>query len=378
MTKTRAPKKAAARTLESEHQSQLHDIQDVASARKQQVLRIQELRARLKDLVQVPGSWAEITTVKDEIVGLRSNLRCGDEIDYFAATAPILFKYYGSFEGGQEQPRRPTRDRSITTFFTHVEETGAENHTRGAMLDKYMQCTQQKHHSKPAAEHACPHCGSADMQAIANVSMMMCDGCGMVQRMMSELERPCYREVSCEVTNYAYRRANHFAEHLAQLQGKEYTEIPDIIIDTILVELHKLKVTNMATLKVKTIRNILKEMKVLGPNNSTLELHKYYEHVPYIMYKLTGVPPPCFGEELDTKLKHMFFTIQIPYLRHAPPNRKNFMSYPYVLHKFMQLLGRTEFVNMFPMLKSRDKLHIHEEVWRKICVDLNWRFMKSI
>jgi hypothetical protein len=65
-------------------------------------------------------------------------------------------------------------------------------------------------------------------------------------------------------------------------------------------------------------------------------------------------------------------------LKHSPLHRKNFLSYSYVLHKFIQLLGKNEYLKYFPLLKSRDKLHQQEQIWKNICEELNWQFIRSI
>jgi len=49
-----------------------------------------------------------------------------------------------------------------------------------------------------------------------------------------------------------------------------------------------------------------------------------------------------------------------------------------VLHKFIQLLKEDEFLKYFPLLKSRDKLHQQEQIWKKICEELEWTFIRSI
>jgi len=82
--------------------------------------------------------------------------------------------------------------------------------------------------------------------------------------------------------------------------------------------------------------------------------------------------------ELEERLRHMFCQIQVPFLRHAPQERKNFLSYSYVLHKFMQLLEKDQYLESFPLLKSREKLHQQDVIWQKICEDLWWAFYKSI
>jgi len=74
----------------------------------------------------------------------------------------------------------------------------------------------------------------------------------------------------------------------------------------------------------------------------------------------------------------MFRQIQGPFLKYSPKNRKNFLSYSYVLHKFLEILGEDQYIMYFPLLKSREKLHQQEQIWEKICEDLNWQFIKSI
>ena len=37
-----------------------------------------------------------------------------------------------------------------------------------------------------------------------------------------------------------------------------------------------------------------------------------------------------------------------------------------------------EFLDSFPLLKSREKLHQQDIIWKQICEFLNWEFIKSI
>jgi hypothetical protein len=134
------------------------------------------------------------------------------------------------------------------------------------------------------------------------------------------------------------------------------------------MELKKNKITNMVTLDYNKIRIILKKNKI----------NKYYEHIPYILNRITGKSSPQLTPELEEKLREMFRQIQGPFLKHSPQNRKNFLSYSYVLHKFLEILGEDKYIMYFPLLKSREKLHQQEQIWNKICEDLGWQFIKSI
>jgi hypothetical protein len=81
---------------------------------------------------------------------------------------------------------------------------------------------------------------------------------------------------------------------------------------------------------------------------------------------------------MEEKLRAMFKEIQEPFEKYKPNDRKNFLSYSYVLHKFFELLEMDEFLDCFPWLKDTNKLRLHDEIFEKICKDLKWQFIKSV
>lgn len=157
-------------------------------------------------------------------------------------------------------------------------------------------------------------------------------------------------------------------EWLNQIQGKETTEIPEEVYDKILLEIKKQRITNMADISYDKVKEILKKLKI----------NKYYEHIQHILNRLNGLPMPHLSPELEEKLRSMFKQIQTPFLKHSPPERKNFLSYSYVLHKFIQLLEKDEYLKHFILLKSRDKLFSQDRIWEKICKELGWQFIPSL
>ena len=124
----------------------------------------------------------------------------------------------------------------------------------------------------------------------------------------------------------------------------------------------------MADLTPKKVKEILKKM----------EGNRYYEHIPHIINRLTGMSIPHFEPELEEKLRVMFKMIQPLFVKYAPAIRKNFLSYSYCLHKFVQLLGRDEYLPNLPLLKNREKLQMQDMIWKKICEELNWQWIRSI
>jgi len=124
----------------------------------------------------------------------------------------------------------------------------------------------------------------------------------------------------------------------------------------------------MTTLKISKIRGILKK----------LGLNKYYEHVPHIINRLNGITPPILDYEVEMKLRMMFKEIQTPWIKHCPTTRSNFLSYSYVLYKCLQLLEMDQFLKSFNLLKSREKLAEQDQLWKLICKDVKWEFIKTI
>ena len=155
---------------------------------------------------------------------------------------------------------------------------------------------------------------------------------------------------------------------LAQFQAKESTEIPQEVYDALLLEIKKERIKNLATLTNSKIRKYLKKLKY----------NKYYEHIPHILNRLNGLPPPVLTKEMEEKIRTMFKQIQAPFMKVCPKNRKNFLSYSYVLYKFVELLGLDELKSSLSLLKSREKLSAQEAIWAKICKELNWQYIRSI
>lgn len=151
-------------------------------------------------------------------------------------------------------------------------------------------------------------------------------------------------------------------------QAKESTEIPDEVYNSVVEELKKMKITNVNKITIQRVKGILKKLKY----------NQFYEHTVFIVSKITKRSAPVLSRATEEKIKVMFKQIQEPFLRHCPSTRINFLSYAYVLHKIFQILDMKEFCHYFDLLKSREKLRVQEEIWKKICLDLNWPFYPSI
>jgi hypothetical protein len=93
---------------------------------------------------------------------------------------------------------------------------------------------------------------------------------------------------------------------------------------------------------------------------------------------LSGIKPPKMPVELEEQLRMMFKDIQKPFDNNCPVERKNFLSYSYVLYKFCELLSEDSYLKYFPLLKSKEKLHQQDIIWKRICIELHWEYIPTI
>jgi len=216
----------------------------------------------------------------------------------------------------------------------------------------------------------CSTCPYSNIIHFHDTSDLVCDSCGAIIATLisEELTYREEQETSEKIVNYAYKRENHFNEWLSQFQAQEMTTIPDEVIEQLRSELKKMKIKNLEDITHAKIRGLLKKLR----------LNKFYEHVPYITNILNGIKPPNMSQELEENLRIMFKDIQKPFDDNCPTERKNFLSYSYVLYKFCELLSEDEYLQYFPLLKSKEKLYQQDVIWKRICRDLRWEFIPTV
>ena len=216
----------------------------------------------------------------------------------------------------------------------------------------------------------CPNCPDSNVVYYHDTSDMVCDSCGIIVDTLisQELTYREEQETSEKVINYSYKRDNHFNEWLSQFQAQEMTTIPKEVIEQLRNEFKKIKIKSVNEITHAKVRGLLKKLK----------LNKYYEHVPYISNILSGIKPPNMPVELEEQLRMMFKDIQKPFDNNCPAERKNFLSYSFVLYKFCELLSEDTYLQYFPLLKSKEKLHQQDMIWKKICAELHWEFIPTI
>lgn len=240
---------------------------------------------------------------------------------------------------------------------------------KGDLYRKFMKKVYERCEEPECDSDICKACGSSNLMLFIHSSEQICGNCAVVNTFEydDEIGFKEGQDMDKKIV-YSYKRENHFNEWVYQFQAKESTSVPRNIIDDIKIELKKQKITDKNDITHSKIKDILKK---LGYN-------KYYEHTPYITTLVNGITPPTMPQQLEDRLRLMFFQIQEPFDRHCPKERINFLSYSYVLYKFCELLGEDEYLPCFPLLKSKEKLYKHDQIWKKITADLKWQYIPTI
>ena len=211
----------------------------------------------------------------------------------------------------------------------------------------------------------CENC-QGELVCVDHEGVIICKQCYRQSKFLIEPDKPSYKEPPKEASFYAYKRINHFREILAQFQAKETTHISKEIIQNIKNQIKKERISLNELTNEKT-KHILKN---LGYN-------KYYEHIPFIKNKL-GIKPPIMSIELENRLCNLFLDIQKPYAKFCPNERVNFLNYYYVLYKLCELLEEDHYLKHLYMLKDPVKRMEQDQIWKKICGELNWEFIPTL
>ena len=283
--------------------------------------------------------------------------------EYLLSCMPII-KEYTTTETA-EAPSETKRVANMTI-------TSRKGVARNDIYKKYL--CEVENESDTTTKHdyfmkPCKGCGNFHTKFLDDaLSEEICQVCGVSDFILGD--EVGFKEEQEHEKNiiYSYKRENHFNEWISQFQAKESTNVPDEVLARLRTEFKKQKIKDLSEITHEKVKGLLKK----------LNYAKYYEHVPYIATILSGITPPTMPQELEDKLRLMFHAIQAPFEKHKPENRKNFLSYSFVLYKLCELLGHDEYLPCFPLLKSKEKLYIQDQIWFKICDELRWQAIKTV
>ena len=312
----------------------------------------------------------EYASLKDEIHVIKSDKRV---VEYIFSILPFV-------RGSQETrphcnvARLPNDDGNLCITSTQVVNIeGTTN--KGTVFAEYLRTVENENSPDVRRNETpmCTLCGCTDLVIIDRDATRICTECGTVETYQRE-DAPqfTFKEESENMTvsvQFAYKRSNHFSDWLNAFEaGMSTNSVTPEVLDTLRYELKKLRVTDVSTITPSMIRQLMKKTN----------LTKYYEYTNAICAEISGKSAVRFPEGLKCQLRIMFSQLQAPFQRFKPDNRKNFLSYSYVIYKCLQLLGQDAYLQYFTLLKSRDKLKLQDHIWRQICEHLKWEYISSV
>lgn len=205
----------------------------------------------------------------------------------------------------------------------------------------------------------------------------VCYQCGTCYNTVHEATTLSYKEMQemDHSPQFTYDKRSHLQDWLRRFQAKDSKEIPQDILDKVVLEAHKERISDLGNLTEDKVKKYLKN----------LNLNDYYDNVISIINRINKRQPFNLTTEIEDKIMSMFQQIQIPFEKYKDPKRKNMLSYSFILNKFFLILGLPEFSKYFVLLKSPEKLRQQDETFKKIVDHMakidkstSWRFYPSL
>jgi hypothetical protein len=331
-----------------------------------------------------------ITTNKNKIMNLTSMIRSNKnkikklkkkKNDYLLDNSKYIFEYFENKKNiSNDKPDVKQSNKLLDTFFNLNKQNNiispllnddqrVIDDSTNDIVNKYL-CNVNNTvidiNKYINQSDICKSCHKGELIVLEDEGVLICKKCFIYIPYLFDNEKPSYKDPPKEVCFYAYKRINHFKEILAQFQGKETTQIPNYVIENIKLQIKKERIVLSELTNINT-KYILKK---LGYN-------KYYEHIPFINDQL-GIKPPIMSQALEETLCNLFLDIQVPYSKYCPENRVNFLNYYYTAYKLCEILGEYTYLSHFQMLKDNDKRIEQDDIWKKICNELNWVFIPTL
>ena len=309
----------------------------------------------------------EIKRINDEIKQLKFKKK-----KYFLDNSEHLFNY---FEEKKNISNGEVQNVNVLNSFFNVKENNKEDKqdiSKKSITNYWKNVNNEIVNPKDfnISTEICVFCNEGEMIPQEEDGIIICNNnnCGKFIKYIIDSSKPLNKEPPHEVSYTSYIRLNHFKEILSQFQAKETTQIPDNVIEDIRNRIKKERIQNIPQeLNYDKMREILRK---LGYN-------KYFEHIQYIN-SIFGIRPPVMSEELHETLCVLFIEIQKPWAMHCPANRTNFFNYTYTLYQLCVLLDQTQYLPYIPLMKDREKQLEQDQIWKKVCEELDWQYFPTI
>jgi len=358
-------------TLDNKHRQITKQIKEINTEKKEILNKIENINTELNNI----NEKKEILIIdiekkvilldkKEELTNLYKIINSNyNEMDYYDNAGDLLSEYY-EINNDKEQIKET---KNIIEFLSLKDKKNTvdikiKQVNKSKLFEKYCQRIDGIRINHDDGTSRIKYCVDCNIEKILDMaeSAYICQCCGDCEVIILDDEH--------QIKDYSpYRRLNHFREWLNQFQAKQTPDIPEQVFIDIVKELNKNRIIDLSVLNKKNMKIILKKLKY----------NIYYEHIAYIINKLNNLPPSKITRDMEKLFISMFFNIQEPWELYKQPERKNFLSYSYVLHKFCELLELDHLLEHFSLHKDPNKIMENDLIWEKICKFLNWEYISS-
>lgn len=295
-----------------------------------------------------------------------------EDVEYLLDTIPYI-REYNDASTTQVQESSPTSKTTVESFLDVT-----KRHTSN-VYDRYLAqvegdteaMTRLATKYNDDDEHTCTTCKTPLTYSPTDATAI-CTSCGVTDVYFENGTRGLNYQEQVDYASkraFTYKRISHFIECLNASQAKQNTSIPQDVMDAVQSEMKKHRI-QADKLTSDHVRKFLKRRGYA----------KYYEHVNFIVSSINHSVITTIPKHVEETLIKMFVATQTPFEMVTDSDRVNFLRYNYIIYKMLEIIGETDYLHMFPLLKSRHKLIQHDQVWKKICEhpSIQWPFIPTI
>jgi len=347
------------------------NIKEIEVLRRQDaIIRVNNNNILMKDDVSV--KIAKMLLENKQLKAESNDINLGDgHTEYVLSTCGYLNEYLELEE--RERVLMLNEDEDVEKELYEI------NYRKNNIIDEYMKIVDKSYMSNRSYKSNILeiYCDNCNIKYEITSGMAVCYECGKCIQAIHQSEELSYKERQ-EMDyrpQFTYEKGTHLDDWLRRFQAKEHKDIPQGVLDKVVLEAHKHNIKDLNTLTELQVKKFLK----------TLELNDYYDNVISIINRINRRPPFLLTAEVEQKVKDMFQQIQEPFEKYKDPTRKNMLSYSYLLNKFFLILDLPEFSRYFFLLKSPEKLRQQDHTFKKIVDQLaktdrktNWKFFPSL
>ncbi len=165
---------------------------------------------------------------------------------------------------------------------------------------------------------------------------------------------------------YVYDKRAHFGDSIKKFQAKQNTTIADGVYRDLWDKLH----SHDLPVERLTKDHLYEFLKLTGHSD-------HYEDITLIHCEMTKKSPPNIST-IEQELFALFDEVDPIYERVKPSGRVNFLNGQFVLFKLLQKLKYPCREEDFYILKTREKMLEHDQIWKRICHELQWTYVATV